>query len=145
MPFWIFTTSLLFQPDSESNLESESPSSPSQSVVKQEQVLDQNCNENSLTTLAKNNNNPINTLEVESQRHPQESNNLSLLGYGMTSGVVGKGDGASVGETELGVWLEQVWFKHVPQSNFLLADSFPVHTAQKTQKLLLEVSWPILC
>merc|ERR1719431_1346338 len=56
----------------------------------------------------------------------------------MTSGVVGKGDGASVGETELGVWLEQVWFKHVPQSNFLLADSFPVHTAQKTQKLLLQ-------
>merc|ERR1719220_324100 len=56
----------------------------------------------------------------------------------MTSGVVGKGDGASVGETELGMWLEQVWFKHVPQSNFLLADSFPVHTAQTTQKLLLQ-------
>ena len=34
----------------------------------------------------------------------------------------------------------QVWFKHVPTPNFLLADSFPVHTAQTTQKLLLQVS-----
>ena len=33
----------------------------------------------------------------------------------------------------------QVWFKHVPTPNFLLADSFPVHTAQTTQKLLLQV------
>ena len=145
MPFWIFTPSLLFQPDSEPHLENESSCSPSQSVVKEEEILDKNSNEKSSTTLSKNNNNPINPLEVESQRHPQESNNLSLLGYGMTAGVVGKGEGASVGELELGVWLEHVWFKHVPQSNFLLADSFPVHTAQKTQKLLLEVSWIIRC
>ena len=143
MPFWIFNTSLLFQPDSESNLESEdSPhSQPSiQSVVKQEQVLDQNCNENSPNTMTNNNTGPINPLEVESHRRQQDANSLALLSYGMTSGLVGGGVGASVGETELGVWLEHVWFKHVPQSNFLLADSFPVHTAQKTQKLLLEVS-----
>jgi len=129
---------VVFKSDSEPHLENESPCSPSQSVVKEEEILDKNSNEKSSTTLSKNNNNPINPLEAESQRHPQESNNLSLLGYGMTAGVVGKGEGASVGELELGVWLEHVWFKHVPQSNFLLADSFPVHTAQKTQKLLLE-------
>jgi len=132
---------VVFKPDSESNLESEdSPhSKPSiQSVVKQEQVLDQNCNENSPNTMTNNNTGPINPLEVESHRRQQDANSLALLSYGMTSGLVGGGVGASVGETELGVWLEHVWFKHVPQSNFLLADSFPVHTAQKTQKLLLE-------
>ena len=38
-----------------------------------------------------------------------------------------------------GAWLETVWFRHVPQPNFLLADSFAVHTAATTQKMLLEV------
>ena len=109
-------------------------------MVKQELDLDQNCNENSQNTMTKNNNSPISCLEVESLRHQQDSKSFALLNYGMTSGLVGEGDGGSVGETELGIWLEHVWFKHVPQSNFLLADSFPVHTAQKTQKLLLEVS-----
>ena len=109
-------------------------------MVKQEQDLDQNCNENSQNTMTKNNNSPISSMEVDSPEHQQASKSFALLNYGMTSGLVGEGDGASVGETELGIWLEHVWFKHVPQSNFLLADSFPVHTAQKTQKLLLEVS-----
>ena len=79
-------------------------------------------------------------MKVESPGQGQDSTSPALLSYGMTSGMLGEGEGASVGETELSVWLEHVWFKHVPQSNFLLADSFPVHTAQKTQKLLLEVS-----
>ena len=83
-------------------------------------------------------------MKVESPGQQQDSTSFALLSYGMTSGLVGEGDGASVGETELGIWLEHVWFKHVPQSNFLLADSFPVHTAQKTQKLLLEVSLVIV-
>lgn len=132
---------VVFKLDSESNLASEDspyPKSSIQSVVKQEQDLDQNCNENSQNTMTKNNNSPISSMEVESPRHQQDSKSFALLNYGMTSGLVGEGDGASVGETELGIWLEHVWFKHVPQSNFLLADSFPVHTAQKTQKLLLE-------
>ena len=90
--------------------------------------------------MTKNKNSPISSLEVESLGHQQDSKSFALLNYGMTSGLVGEGDGASVGETELGIWLEHVWFKHVPQSNFLLADSFPVHTAQKTQKLLLDLS-----
>ena len=59
--------------------------------------------------------------------------------YGMTSGVVVEGDGAVVTEEVLSTWLEHVWFKHVPATNFLLADSYHVHTAQATQKILLEV------
>jgi len=62
----------------------------------------------------------------------------SLLSLGMTSGMAGEGVGGSVGELEMAAWLQQVWFKHVPTPNFLLADSFPVHTAQTTQKLLLQ-------
>lgn len=57
----------------------------------------------------------------------------------MTSGVVVEGDGALVGPEVMATWLEHVWFRHVPATNFLLADSYHVHTAQTTQKLLLEV------
>jgi len=45
---------------------------------------------------------------------------------------------ACVTETEFSVWLEKVWFQHVPTPNFLLADSFPVHTADLTKKLVLK-------
>lgn len=65
------------------------------------------------------------------------------LKYGMTSGLVvagGGGGGGLVGAEVTGAWLETVWFRHVPQPNFLLADSFAVHTAATTQKMLLEVS-----
>ena len=48
---------------------------------------------------------------------------------------------ASVGETEFCVWLEKVWFQHVATPNFLLADSFPVHTADQTKKLVLKVRY----
>ena len=65
--------------------------------------------------------------------------NGSLLKYGMTSGVVVEGEGAVVGPEVMATWLEHVWFRHVPATNFLLADSYHVHTAQTTQKLLLEV------
>ena len=64
------------------------------------------------------------------------------LKYGMTSGLVvagGGGGGGLVGAEVTGAWLETVWFRHVPQPNFLLADSFAVHTAATTQKMLLEV------
>ena len=62
------------------------------------------------------------------------------LKYGMTSGlVVAGGGGGLVGAEVTGAWLETVWFRHVPQPNFLLADSFAVHTAATTQKMLLEV------
>jgi len=88
--------------------------------------------------MTKNNNSPISSMKVEGPGEGQGPTSPVLFSYGMTSGVLGEGEGATVGETELGAWLEHVWFKHVPQSNFLLADSFPVHTAQKTQKLLLE-------
>jgi len=134
---------VVFKADSESNLASEAPPTPPspssiQSVVKQEQLLDQNCNENSLHTMTKNNSSPISPMKVESLEQGQDVISPTLVRYGMASGIVAEGEGASVGETELCVWLEHVWFKHVPQSNFLLADSFPVHTAPKTQKLLLE-------
>ena len=69
----------------------------------------------------------------------QTVKNESLLKYGMTSGVVVEGDGAVVGPEVMATWLEHVWFRHVPATNFLLADSYHVHTAQTTQKLLLEV------
>ena len=51
-------------------------------------------------------------MEVESLGHQQDFKSFALLIYGMTSGLVWEGDGASVGETELGIWLEHVWFKH---------------------------------
>ena len=57
----------------------------------------------------------------------------------MTCGLKVLGEGAVVGEVEMATWLSEVWFRHVPQSNFLLADSYHVHTAQHTQSLLLEV------
>ena len=66
--------------------------------------------------------------------------NGSLLKYGMTSGVVVQGEGAVVGPEVMATWLEHVWFRHVPATNFLLADSYHVHTAQTTQKRLLEVN-----
>merc|ERR1719412_2494389 len=56
----------------------------------------------------------------------------------MTCGLAVPGEGAMVGEEEMARWLEEVWFRHVPQSNFLLADSYHVHTAQHTQTRLLE-------
>jgi len=65
-------------------------------------------------------------------------NKESLLSYGMTSGVLVEGDGAQVTEDVMSTWLENVWFRHVPTTNFLLADSYHVHTAQSTQKILLE-------
>merc|ERR1719378_1718732 len=43
----------------------------------------------------------------------------------MTSGVLVEGDGAQVTEDVMSTWLENVWFRHV-------------HTAQSTQKILLE-------
>ena len=61
------------------------------------------------------------------------------LKYGMTSGLVVEGEGAAVGEAVMATWLEHVWFRHVPPTNFLLADSYHIHTAQQTQKILLEV------
>ena len=40
------------------------------------------------------------------------------------------------------MWLERVWFSHVTTPSFLLADSFSVHTADLTKKLVLKViSW----
>ena len=66
-------------------------------------------------------------------------NKESLLSYGMTSGVLVEGDGALVTEDVMSTWLQNVWFRHVPTTNFLLADSYHVHTAQSTQKILLEV------
>ena len=63
----------------------------------------------------------------------------TLLKYGMTSGLVVEGDGAVVEEGVMATWLEHVWFRHVPPTNFLLADSYNIHTAQQTQKILLEV------
>ena len=63
----------------------------------------------------------------------------TLIKYGMTSGLVVEGEGAAVGEAVMATWLEHVWFRHVPPTNFLLADSYHIHTAQQTQKILLEV------
>ena len=130
--------SLSLQLDSESNLPSDDAISGHQPQVKQEQGLevDHDCNENLTNTMTKNNNSPIS----KSPRRPQDPNSFTLLSYGMTSGLEGEGDGASIGEIELSIWLEHVWLKHFPQSNFLLADSYAVHTAQKTQRLLLEGS-----
>ena len=129
---------LSLQLDSESNLPSDDAISGHQPQVKQEQGLevDHDCNENLTNTMTKNNNSPIS----KSPRRPQDPNSFTLLSYGMTSGLEGEGDGASIGEIELSIWLEHVWLKHFPQSNFLLADSYAVHTAQKTQRLLLEGS-----
>ena len=64
---------------------------------------------------------------------------LETLRYGMTSGVVVEDAGAVVDEEVMVTWLQHVWFRHVPATNFLLADSYHVHTAQQTQKILLEV------
>ena len=64
---------------------------------------------------------------------------VKVLRCGMTCGLKVLGEGAVVGEVEMATWLSEVWFRHVPQSNFLLADSYHVHTAQHTQSLLLEV------
>ena len=50
-----------------------------------------------------------------------------------------EGEGPAVGEAVMATWLEHVWFRHVPPTNFLLADSYHIHTAQQTQKILLEV------
>lgn len=69
----------------------------------------------------------------------EQGEEASLLRCGMTCGLAVAGEGAVVGEEEMGRWLEEVWFRHVPQSNFLLADSYHVHTAQHTQTRLLEV------
>ena len=63
-----------------------------------------------------------------------------MMRYGMTSGLVVEGEGAVVDEDIMTTWLEQVWFRHVPPTNFLLADSYHVHTAHSTQKILLEVN-----
>ena len=63
----------------------------------------------------------------------------TMIKYGMTSGLVVEGEGAAVGEAVMATWLEHVWFRHVPPTNFLLADSYHIHTAQQTQKILLEV------
>ena len=70
----------------------------------------------------------------------EQEEKASLLRCGMTCGLAVSGEGAVVGEEEMARWLEEVWFRHVPQSNFLLADSYHVHTAQQTQTRLLEVS-----
>ena len=77
------------------------------------------------------------TTEVKGE---QEEEEVRLLRCGMTCGLAVTGEGAMVGEEEMARWLEEVWFRHVPQSNFLLADSYHVHTAQHTQTRLLEVS-----
>ena len=77
------------------------------------------------------------TTEVKEE---QEEEEVRLLRCGMTCGLAVTGEGAVVGEEEMARWLEEVWFRHVPQSNFLLADSYHVHTAQQTQTRLLEVS-----
>ena len=77
--------------------------------------------------------------DVEDCEEAEEENEVRLLRCGMTCGLKVAGEGAVVGEKEIATWLSEVWFRHVPQSNFLLADSYNVHTAQHTQKLLLEV------
>ena len=76
------------------------------------------------------------TTEVKEEQEEE----VRLLRCGMTCGLAVTGEGAVVGEEEMARWLEEVWFRHVPQSNFLLADSYHVHTAQQTQTRLLEVS-----
>ena len=75
----------------------------------------------------------------EKVRSGKEEEARTLIKYGMTSGLVVEGEGAVVGETVMATWLEHVWFRHVPPTNFLLADSYHIHTAQQTQKILLEV------
>ncbi len=44
---------------------------------------------------------------------------------------------------EFSVWLERVWFSHVTTPSFLLADSFSVHTAELTKKLVLKVTFSL--
>ena len=79
------------------------------------------------------NNNQEHKVTVEAEKE--------LLRYGMTSGLVVEGEGAVVDESIMTTWLQHVWFRHVPPTNFLLADSYHVHTAHSTQKLLLEVNF----
>ena len=55
------------------------------------------------------------------------------------SGVVGVASGGRVEEQELVRWLEEVWFRDVPEPSFLLADSYAPHTSGSVQKLLLQV------
>ena len=81
-----------------------------------------------------------NTATNIKEEKEEEEEEEKLLRCGMTCGLAVSGEGAVVGEKEMARWLEEVWFRHVPQSNFLLADSYHVHTAQHTQKLLLEVN-----
>ena len=75
----------------------------------------------------------------EKVRSGDDEEAKTLIKYGMTSGLVVEGEGAVVGEAVIATWLEHVWFRHVPPTNFLLADSYHIHTAQQTQKILLEV------
>ena len=77
---------------------------------------------------------------TEVKEEQEEEEEVRLLRCGMTCGLAVPGEGAVVGEEEMARWLEAVWFRHVPQANFLLADSYHVHTAQQTQTRLLEVN-----
>ena len=66
-----------------------------------------------------------------------EEGEEELLVKGSTLGLLRQG---AVGVAEFALWLESVWFRQVAKPNFLLADSYHVHTAAPTQAALLKVS-----
>ena len=75
--------------------------------------------------------------EEQEEEHVEEAGQEEeLLVRGSTLGLLRQG---AVGVPEFSVWMESVWFRHVGKPNFLLADSYPVHTAAPTQAALLKV------
>jgi hypothetical protein len=75
--------------------------------------------------------------EPVSEEQEEEEAGQAVLVRGATLGLLRQG---AVGVPEFALWLEHVWFRHVAKPNFLLADSYPVHTAAPTQAALLKVS-----
>ncbi len=73
----------------------------------------------------------------EEEEEPEQEGEQEVLVRGSTLAILRQG---AVGVSEFSAWMESVWFRHVAKPNFLLADSYPVHTAAPTQAALLKVS-----
>jgi len=75
--------------------------------------------------------------EPVTEEQEKEEGEEELMVRGSTLGLLRQG---ALGVPEFSMWMESVWFRHVAKPNFLLADSYPVHTAAPTQAALLKVS-----
>jgi hypothetical protein len=79
---------------------------------------------------------------TEEQEPEEKEGEEELIVRGSTLGLLRQG---ALGVPEFSMWMESVWFRHVAKPNFLLADSYPVHTAAPTQAALLKVSEIVNC